>query len=343
MAFTTVYGQSHAVQLFESNLSTRSIHHAWLLNGPDGVGKERCAFEMAAALLCQVEPFVGCEACAACRRVRTRTHPDVTVLLPDAEAVERGWAARSDFVATPSWDIRIDQVRKLQERLSLRALESTFKVAVILSADAMNLPAQNALLKTLEEPSANTVLLLVSATPDRLLPTIRSRCVKAPFVPLSQANVARILTEILSAKSKPEEIEKRAALSFGSAGHALSLSEKVLTRHAEVATQFATLHEKDARAWLAWSEQWSEDRLTAELALDVVKIWLYDVTLAKVNATNLSGFHDAELVERQAEAFSMVRLQHMSRLADEAKNAIVSRNGSARLQLDRMVIEMFGA
>ncbi len=341
MPLQTVRGQATAIQLIERSLAARSMHHAWLFHGPDGVGKERSAFELARALLCQSQPWHGCGTCSACVRIGSRTHPDFQVLVPEAEAVERGWAGRSDFAATPSWDIRIEQIRKLQNSLSLRALESTFKVAILLTADAMNVPAQNALLKTLEEPSANTVLILVSAMPDRLLPTIRSRCIKAPFAPLQIDQVVLALRESMGPKHDEIELNRRAALSFGSVGYAVSLSNKVLEHQVAAIESFLSLSPADARSWIGWAEQWSEDRLVAERALDSVKILIHDLTVAKAGALGFSGLTEGERVQRHAQQFSMGQLQQMSLLVDQAKNAIVARNGSARLQLERMVIEMF--
>ncbi len=116
---------------------------------------------MAQALVCPEAPMVGCGRCAACTRVTRFHHPDVLWLMPEDESVRRKLAARSDFDHVPSREIRVDQVRRLQERLALRPLEAPRKVVLLLPAEAMNPQAQNAFLKTLEEPPPDTVLLLV--------------------------------------------------------------------------------------------------------------------------------------------------------------------------------------
>lgn len=133
--------------------------HAWLLTGPRGAGKRNAARAMAAALTCRVEPGVGCGECSTCRRVVRNRYPDLHVVVPEGavitvEAVREGVlaeAARSPF-------------------------EGTSKVFVLEEADRMNPPAQSVLLKTLEEPPADTFFILISQDERELLETVRSRC-----------------------------------------------------------------------------------------------------------------------------------------------------------------------
>ena len=158
MPLSEVQHQPRAVDALKSALTSGSVHHAWLLHGPEGVGKELAAVCFAQALTCPEKPMEGCGVCSSCKRVKGRNHPDVTWVMPEDEQVQRGLAGRSDFDHTPSRDIRVEQVRALGERLSFRPLEAKHKVALLVNAHAMNAQAQNALLKTLEEPPRDTVL-----------------------------------------------------------------------------------------------------------------------------------------------------------------------------------------
>lgn len=146
------------------------LPHALLLNGPQGVGKEQFARRLAAALSCEAEQLEGrpCGACQACALNQAGTHPDVHWLAPEEEGRM----------------IRIDAVRGLIDRSSLTTQARGLRVFVIAPADAMNRAAANALLKTLEEPVASSVLLLVSSAPHRLPATIRSRCQRLDFRPV---------------------------------------------------------------------------------------------------------------------------------------------------------------
>ena len=96
-----VKGQPRAVDALSAALARKQLHHAWLFQGPEGVGKELAAVGVAQALVCTEKPFEGCGTCAACARVGKRSHPDVTCLMPEVEQIERGFAGRSDFTNTP--------------------------------------------------------------------------------------------------------------------------------------------------------------------------------------------------------------------------------------------------
>src|ERR1043165_1798715 len=154
MTLSKVEGQPRAVETLKGALRSGAVHHAYLFTGPEGVGRELAAIGFVQALLCAVRPNEGCGTCDACLRVEKMSHPDVTWVMPQEEMVARKLAGRSDFSGTVSKEIRVEQVRSLQERLSLRSLEGGYKAALLPSAERMNPQAQNALLKTLEEPPA---------------------------------------------------------------------------------------------------------------------------------------------------------------------------------------------
>src|SRR5262245_35512401 len=179
-----VQGQPRAVEALKSALKNGSLHHAYLFAGPEGVGKELAARAFAQALLCPERPLEGCGSCDACGRVLRGNHPDLCFLMSEEAQIERKLSGRSDFEGTPSRELRVEQVRKLQERLAYRPLEGTRKVAIVVSAHLMNEKAQNAFLKTLEEPPAGAIIILVASNADTLLPTVRSRCSRVHFVPL---------------------------------------------------------------------------------------------------------------------------------------------------------------
>ncbi|EWC41527.1 DNA polymerase III subunit delta' [Stutzerimonas stutzeri] len=145
-------------------LAGRARHaHAYLLHGPGGIGKRQLAEQLMALLLCQ-RPANGhaCGNCKACQLLAAHTHPDHYILEP--EEADKA--------------IRVDQVRDLVGFVTQTAQLGGRKVVLLEPAEAMNLNAANALLKSLEEPSGDTVLLLISHQPSRLLPTIKSRCVQ---------------------------------------------------------------------------------------------------------------------------------------------------------------------
>jgi DNA polymerase-3 subunit delta' len=146
----------------ESAAASARLPHAVLVHGPAGVGKEHFAGAVAGALLCTARDtrFAACDACADCSLTRAGSHPDLHWLRPAEERKSIG----------------VDQVRETCERLAMTSMRRGFRVAIVVPAQAMTTSAQNALLKTLEEPAPRTLIVLVTARPSGLLPTLRSRC-----------------------------------------------------------------------------------------------------------------------------------------------------------------------
>jgi DNA polymerase III subunit delta' len=155
------------------------LPHAILLKGPQGIGKLDFAMRMAESLLCETPGADGaaCGECPSCHWFRQETHPDFRLLQPDALAETDEGEEREAGKKKPSRQISVDQVRALGDFANLSAHQGGHRVVLIHPAEAMNTAAANALLKTLEEPTARMVLILVSHKPQQLLPTIQSRCV----------------------------------------------------------------------------------------------------------------------------------------------------------------------
>jgi DNA polymerase-3 subunit delta' len=161
---------------------------AILVHGPDSAAHLEFALELARALLCEASAeHRPCEACTGCRLVRQRVHPDLAVLIPQSLRAAIGWASDDDAPAKSeskaSKDIRIAQVRQAIAWAQQTSGRGGAKVLVIHPADALNPQSANALLKTLEEPPGSLRLVLTSADPQRLLPTVRSRCQLLPLAP----------------------------------------------------------------------------------------------------------------------------------------------------------------
>jgi DNA polymerase-3 subunit delta' len=338
MTLAAVTGQPRAVEALRSALRSGNVHHAYLFTGPEGVGKELAAVGLAQALNCLDQPGEGCGACESCAKIAHRNHPDLTWVMPEDEQVSRGLAGRSDFSHTPSRDIRVEQIRSLQERLALRSLEGRRKIAILASAQAMNPQAQNAFLKTLEEPPAETVLVLLASSPDKLLPTLRSRCSQVHFGPLPPELIAATLKEKHGLEGP--EAALAAAMSGGSLGKALSLDVEGLKARREVIEQFEALEAGDSRPWLRFAESYSSSREEALGMLEILQVWLHDVAAAQLG---VSAGVNRDLAAQASSAALRVRPEALHRrkiLVEQAANAIGQRNGAARLQLERMLIEM---
>ncbi len=221
----TVLSQPTAVGTLQRALASGRVHHAYLFDGPPGVGKELAAFGLAQALVCEVpKEGAACGACSACRRAilregdRRPVHPDVVV-------IERGLydPAQIGRRTPETQDISIDQVRTLVlARAAFSAHEGRAKVFIVRRAEELSISAANALLKTLEEPGSGTHFVLLSALADALLPTIQSRTQRVRFAPLPDAIVTRLLVERGTEAARAAEI---ATLAAGSMEAALGLAD----------------------------------------------------------------------------------------------------------------------
>ena len=178
--------------------------HALLLAGPAGAGHLELAGLLAQAHLCESPAQAPCGRCGSCHLVRQRAHPDLLAVVPEAVRLRLGWvgddeaAPKSD--AKPSRDIRIEQVRNAIDWSHQTSGRGRGKVLLFHPADALNGPSANALLKTLEEPPAGLRLLLTSTDPERLLPTIRSRCQRVRLaLPADDVSLGWLAAQQLSA------------------------------------------------------------------------------------------------------------------------------------------------
>lgn len=211
-AFAGMLGQENAIAVLNRMLETGRLPQALLFHGPEGVGKATAAVALSSALLCEAaDGPAPCGACPACGLVLAGNHPDLmtVVRLP-----------RKDRKDELHKFILVEQIRDLSHLASLAPRAGSRRIFIIDPADRMNLEAQNALLKTLEEPPGQALLILVAARPQVLIPTVRSRCFAVGFAALA----ADALAALLEARGlERDEALARASLAEGRPGRALEL------------------------------------------------------------------------------------------------------------------------
>lgn len=206
-------GHEGAIQSFEAGYASGRLAQSWLLTGPEGIGKGLAARQLARRMLVSHSgmdtlPPLPDASHPVSRRLQEGSHSDVRIVEPEASGKP----------------INVEMIRHLQEFMRLTAAEGQWRVAIIDPAEAMNVNAANALLKILEEPPKNCLIFLISHMPGKLLPTIRSRCRQLTFLPLSDAEMARVLEThgmILGA----EDLQIINGLAVGSPGIAMMLAE----------------------------------------------------------------------------------------------------------------------
>lgn len=259
MPFREISGHRRILSLLSRSIASGSLPPSLIFAGPEGVGKRLVAESVAQALNCtsplkRAEEdkatedgpsggliFDACGHCPACKRIARGVHSDVLLIAP-----------------TESGSIKIEQVREAIDRGAYRPFEGKRRVTVIDNADELMLGAQNALLKTLEEPPPSSVFILVTSRPDSLLPTVRSRCSQVRFARLSSADVAAALER--GHKYSRGDALIVAAAADGSVGRALSVQ----------AGDFAEAR-GDVERLLRTARGRSDARTRVERAKDLVK------------------------------------------------------------------------
>ncbi len=208
-------GHTDAAAALDEAIRAGRVHHAWLITGPEGIGKATLAYRFARHLLAPAGVSPDAPESPVFRRVAAATHADLLT-------VGRAWDDKRKRLRA---EIVVDDVRAVADFLRLTPAEGGWRVVVVDGAEHLNRNAANALLKVLEEPPPRAVLLLACAAPGRLLPTIRSRCRHLRLMPLTPGQTDEVLTLALPDMAA-EERAGLAALAAGSPGRAVALAEE---------------------------------------------------------------------------------------------------------------------
>jgi len=344
MSFNDIEGHDKPVTILKRALANNTLAHAYLFSGEAGIGKKLTAFALAAAVNCQqAGPEGGCGTCPSCRRVAALTHPDVHLIMPESED-ERLLAARAgkdaEKTRKASDEIKIDQVRRAQESISLRPSEGRKKLLVIDGADALNDAAQNAFLKTLEEPPGDCLIIMVSSRPQSLLPTIRSRCQEVRFQPLPRRTLAEAL--VRKRGFSGEDAWFLAALAQGSMGRGLEMdAEQEKTARDEVMALWNGLGSMSAAEVLSQAEALHKDRDRLERLLDIGVEWLRDALVYR-ETRDERLLVQGQACERQrewGERFSVPRMLADLDLFFMSRN-LLDRRVSAQLVAENLLFQL---
>jgi len=310
--------------------SNGQLPHALLFSGPSGIGKRQFADLFAASLLCQHPSETGqpCGECRGCTLRLAGNHPDLVEIEPEE----------------PGKAIKIDQIRALADFTSLSAqFDHGYKVIILEPAENMNRAAANSLLKTLEEPTENTVLMLVTSAPQRLLPTIRSRCQAINFTAPTLSVAADWLTTVLAGDDDPRkwlEISEGApltALRLASSENRVDIEETY--RNSLNALRDLLSHEQDP---VAVAAQWYKaDSLRA---LRWLNVWVMDIIrLATLNGTGtlppyLACPEQQDKLQTIANKLELEGLHHFLAKLNQAGRLLVTTQANPQLVVEELLI-----
>jgi DNA polymerase-3 subunit delta' len=331
MPFRDITGHRQLLELIARAAVRGTLPPSLIFAGPDGVGKRMAAVALAQFLNCPNRTQNdSCGTCASCTRIARRVHADVLILEPGDTGA-----------------IKIDQIRDVIDRTAYRPFEGRRRVVVVDDADAVNLEAQNALLKTLEEPPAASTFVLVTSRPDMLLPTVLSRCQRLRFGRLSPADVAAVLMR--GHEYAETDAHAAASVSDGSIGKALEgrLQEFVDARDAAAGLLETVAATHDPRRRLEGAKALSgaarggSDRDDLARRLRALSSMLRDlgVLISRADERALANADLRDRLQRLQKSFDGDRALRAFAAVDRALSAL-DRNASPKIVADWLAFQI---
>ena len=291
MSLKDIKAQDNAIAFLKNSIEGDKVSHAYMFVGPSGVGKKLAAVNFAKALNClDLKDNDSCDKCAQCKKIDSGNHPDVLIFSPKKEDASLG----------------IDKIRSVTKDIGLKPYEGRKKVYILESADSMTQEAQNALLKTLEEPVSDSVLILMAESVSSMFSTIQSRAKRIRFFPIPSVDVKNILKDTYKLDDGRAEILSR--ISSGELNRALKYNdEDFFEKRRRIIDAM-----KDGAVSDLDFDGFSKQDL--RMALEVMLTWYRDVLVAKAGvdaAKALVNIDKMDLIYEQAKRSSYEALNSM--------------------------------
>ncbi|MBA4422892.1 MAG: DNA polymerase III subunit delta' [Syntrophus sp. (in: bacteria)] len=321
MTFGEIYGHGKQIAILKSAMAKDRIAHAYLFYGMEGIGKRTTAAVFARALNCEAED-PPCDTCPSCRKAEHKNHPDIVTIVAEGQF------------------IKIAAVKELQAQMTFRPSEGRRRVFIMPEADRMNATAANALLKTLEEPSAGNILLLTTARPYALPMTILSRCQHLRFSPLAREDVERYLREKAALDADTAAVV--AASAGGSIGKALEMNrEDYLTPRNAILDCLSLDDSADPLHRLAFAGRFGTEREEILERLQILSTCYRDALVFRETkeAERLIFQDRIDVIRAVAGRLSACDLLHNIAEIEAAAGAI-DKNANKTLTLETMAIKL---
>jgi len=337
MPLLDLIGHERPTAILKASILHDRVAHAYLFFGEDRIGKRLAALRFAQAINCEIDYGPGgpdaCGACRSCRQIEARTHPDFLLIEPDQEQ------APSTRSGQANPQIKIEQIRELEQQLVYHPLVGRRKVCLIDEADRMTPGAANALLKTLEEPPDHSLLLLITSRPSALLATVRSRCQGIRFVAPARADVETALKT--TRRIPPADARFLAMVTQGRIGQALE-TDLAATRVQQ--DEFSTLTsakslQSVATLLTAAEALYRSDR--APEALEWIVRWIRDLILVSVGADPDHLLNRDRLPQLEESAHGLRPDALLDLLADiETIQQAATRNVNLQMALETILLRL---
>ena len=272
MSFNNIIGNKNVKDFLIKSINNNTVLHSYMFIGIDGIGKKMIAQQFAKMILCEEFNGVECNVCKSCVEFESGNNPDYMYIEPDGKV------------------IRIEQIREMQSKVVEKPVNLKKKVYIIDNADYMTKEAQNCLLKTLEEPPEYIVIILIVSNENKILPTIKSRCVKLSFEKIKDEEIKRVLIEDSKNQNISNNILK---LCDGSIGKCLSIEEK-LEDYNQLDNMFNYIN-SSLTSFINSAELLYINKENINNYLDYINVILYNY--AKENSNSIRYINSIKIVE----------------------------------------------
>lgn len=306
--FDSIVGHEQVIEHMKNSISQNKVSHAYMLVGERGAGKKTLANAYAMALQCERGGPVPCTACDSCKKANSKNHPDIIYVEHEK-----------------SGSISVEEIRsQAVDDVAIRPYSGRYKIYVISDADKMTPQAQNALLKTIEEPPAYAVFLLLTVNADALLPTIQSRCVRLDVRPISDAQVKRYLVENMHVPDY--EADLGTAFAQGNIGRAKQAADASyfddMARKAIHILKYASSME--IHEWVEALANMAKEPDMIYDYLNIFQMWFRDVLMFKATreVDYLVFKREINAIKQQASQHSYEGIENIIRAADKAKTRL---------------------
>lgn len=324
MGFRDIKGQETAIQMLINSIANNHVSHAYLFQGPEGIGKKTTALAFAQLLNCldlPIDKQDACDKCLSCRKVKAGNHPDIHLIEPEKHS------------------IKIDQIRKLRSTVFYKCYEGRYQIIIIDGAQYLTIEASNSLLKVLEEPPERTIFILVASEPGKLPDTIISRCQQIQFQPLA----ASTIKELLRADSleKSEYLNIVAGLACGSLQKAKGLLEggETLTERKETLEFAQRLWDNSFSDIILWCEKWDREKQKAKNILEILGLWYRDLLVYRTTGQEEILINSDYLTDIKNSNQSLTKINNALLLIKESIKHL-EYNVSPRLTLEVLFLKL---
>lgn len=323
--FQDIIGQEQMKEHLQSAISAKKISHAYIINGEKSSGKEFIAKIFAMALECEKGEVNPCQECHSCKQALSDNHPDIIRVSHEKPNT-----------------ISVDDIRaQINNDVTIKPYSSPYKIYIVNEAEKMTVQAQNAILKTLEEPPEYAIILLLTTNVNALLPTILSRCVVLNMKPVADEQIKKFLMEKVQVPDYKAEV--CAAFARGNVGKAkaLAISEDFENVKAEALALVKYVQDMELYEILAAIKKITEYKLEVNDYLDIIAIWYRDVLLFKATSdvNHLVFREEIQALRKAAQRSSYEGIEKVLDALEKAKNRL-NANVNFDLTMELLMLDI---